>query len=743
MTIKQAVVIGINHYAAASSLRYAINDADEFASALELPEYDFDTQRLLDTAATTEQVTSHVSSLLGGPAAIKLLFFAGHGWTDDKGIYLATADGSVEEPGVNLDWIRGQVLAAKNTVILILDSCHSGAATLRNRAIYRAMSETDIDLSFNSLGSGKILLAACGSDETTPESSDFRHGVFTHHLLEGMIGSASNIRGIVTPIGLFDYVATKCEEDGYNKPIFKGEQAGAVIMGSGFSPIPGLNLQANAPEYASASQNVIDQLEQEAIIHLDDYLENTSMPYERWKTEGYRTATKLLEPIMRWFDRTVSETPEVMSRQRFGDAYSEAKARLSQLGSVSEGTFTEEGQIVKRLGSGAFGTVWEVSQSDGLKLAYKIYHPQEIEVREKVARFGRGYRAMRQLEHPHIVKVYGETKCPLGFYMDLINGPNLRDFIGNELDTAEVLELLIKIAETLQHAHGRNVIHRDVKPENIVLQYDTDTSTWVPFLTDFDLAWFSSATQLTKEAFGAIYYASPEQLAKPSSRVAHAATTDVYSFGQLCYFVATGSDPVPFGVADNISALKDRIGGWPVAQSANIFAGLYESCVKQDPGHRVGDFRTVIDALFEALTLVKQTDLDEQIGPERFVTELCYALADLSDDRHGIQESFDSLSGRSRITVTDVRVGPHGLDVTLSIEQGLITLAGATAESARRRLNARLDRAMQGYANVSRRPGTQGTYQVYLDVKDMLRTLRGVGQCRSIISRAIDAIESL
>ena len=348
---------------------------------------------------------------------------------------------------------------------------------------------------------------------------------------------------------------------------------------------------------------------------------------------------------------------------------------------------------------------------------------------------------MRQLEHPHIVKVHGDTKCPIGFYMDFVDGPNLRDFTGTVSEATDILEMLIKIAETLQHAHGRNVIHRDVKPENIVLQYDLDSQTWTPYLTDFDLAWFSAATQLTKEAFGAIFYASPEQLSKPSSRMAHAPTTDVYSFGQLCFFVATGSDPVPFEGADNLSGLRNRIGDWRVAQAANIFADLYEQCTARDPHRRLADFRTISDLLFESLTLIRETDPDVDISRERFVAELVYALAGLSDRQGRLFDPFNSLSGRTLITVTNINQQNNGVDVTLRMEQDAPSLVGATADYARRRLNASLDRAMSAYSNVNRRAGTQGTYQVFLDVKGVDLNLRGVEQCRSIITRAIDAVE--
>ena len=556
------------------------------------------------------------------------------------------------------------------------------------------------------------------------------------------MGQASNLRGIVTPIGLFDYIADRFGEDGLQTPTFKGEQAGSVILGAGFAPRAPFSLNPLTPSDTATDLDVLSQLEQQASQQLSTYLEQTTLPYERWKTEGFRKATQLLEPLLRWFRRTISENPELLSRHTFTEAYSEAKARLTQLSALSEGTHTSEGRVERRLGSGAFGTVWRVQPSDERVLAYKVYHSTEIDLREKVARFERGYRAMQQLEHPHIVRVHQYTNCPIGFYMDFVDGPNLRDFIGPVREPHEILELLIKIAETLQHAHGRNVIHRDVKPENIVLAFDSPTQIWVPYLTDFDLAWFSAATQLTKDAFGAIFYAAPEQLTKPSSRLAHAPTTDVYSFGQLCFFVATGSDPVPFGGADNSSGLRGRIGHWRVEQAANIFADLYDQCTNQDPGLRVQDFRTISDTLFEAHRLIRAIDVSERISAERFFRELMYALAGLSDSRNRTNESFDSLSGRSLISIMDASEAGDELHYTVCLEQGKLSIPGVTTESARRILNSRLDKAMSGYPNVTRRPGREGTYQVFLDVTGISMSLRGVDQSRSIIARAIDTIES-
>jgi len=68
---------------------------------------------------------------------------------------------------------------------------------------------------------------------------------------------------------------------------------------------------------------------------------------------------------------------------------------------------------------------------------------------------------MKQLDHPHIVKVGEYLECPVAFQMDCIDGANLRDFTGTQ--SPSILAILTTIAETLQHAHERGVVHRDVK----------------------------------------------------------------------------------------------------------------------------------------------------------------------------------------------------------------------------------------------------------------------------------------
>ena len=211
--------------------------------------------------------------------------------------------------------------------------------------------------------------------------------------------------------------------------------------------------------------------------------------------------------------------------------------------------------------------------------------------------------------------------------MDYIDGPNLRHFVGTVDEPKQIVSLLVTVAKTLHHAHGRGVVHRDVKPENIVMNYSD--RGWQPYLTDFDLAWFSTATVLTIEGMGSYFYAAPEQLAKPGSTVAHAPTTDVFAFGQLCFYVITGSDPVPLGQADNSQALMKRLNtGW-LEEAARPLVELYSACTCKEPSQRPQDFDVICDQLAAISQALDGMSPSTMISADKFVRELVFMMVGL------------------------------------------------------------------------------------------------------------------
>lgn len=729
---RSLLCIGVDEYATMPSLDFCVSDANAISQTLSMPEFGFDDQSLLlNDNAEKQAAELRIAQFMKSKAGFKLLYFAGHGAAKDDDGFLVTPDGDEFKPGISLRWLRNQVVGAHGTVIVILDCCRAGLASVRD-GVFSALRDVDIDRVVPNLTQSRLLLAATVSDGIAEESKDLRQGVFTFHVLEGLLGGAANKEGIITPLGLFDYVVSKFEESKHQVPVLKGEQVGKIVLGEGFSS-----------EHVESGTELLESLDIEAREHLDNYIKQIAVPLEEWQDRGYKAASQLLSPILRWFDRTAREYPDVAARNIFSRARDEATARLAQLGSLSVGTVTDYGRVADYLGAGAFGTVWRVDPSDDRpQAALKLYHPHELQVREKLTRFQRGYKAMALLDHPHIVKVVRYSESPVGFYMDYIDGPNLREF-GQTLDEpGELVDLLLIIAETLQHAHGRNVIHRDVKPENVLVTFDSEKSRWEPYLTDFDLAWYSTATQVTRDAFGAIFYAAPEQLAKPESAQAHAKTTDIFAFGQVAFFLATGSDPIPLQAADNVRALSERLGSWGNLEAAEQFRTMYAACTELNPKQRLQDFRTISEILSRIRRGLMDRTPEQAITTDRFVPELAFALTGLTqqqEDSHVVT----SRSGRTNIELAEPKVSEDMAHVRITLVHGALQILGTTNDKARGILNSRLDRVLTDFPSARRRSGESGTYTVLVEVENVPMTLEGVDLCRQIIGRAVDSIESL
>jgi len=200
--------------------------------------------------------------------------------------------------------------------------------------------------------------------------------------------------------------------------------------------------------------------------------------------------------------------------------------------------------VLERIGVGGMGEVFRCSRdSDGLLVAVKILTPQMAAVPDYVRRFGREAAAMAQLDHPGIVRLLGRGKAGQHVYiaMELLDGESLRTWAHRNRPTARQLAMLLaQVAHALAYAHARAVIHRDLKPDNVLVTKDLRTK-----VLDFGLAGLHAegAQCLTQSnvAMGTANYMAPEQR-KDAKRADHKA--DIYSFGVMTYELLTGELPV-------------------------------------------------------------------------------------------------------------------------------------------------------------------------------------------------------
>jgi eukaryotic-like serine/threonine-protein kinase len=191
------------------------------------------------------------------------------------------------------------------------------------------------------------------------------------------------------------------------------------------------------------------------------------------------------------------------------------------------------------LGSGAMGTVYRAHDDVlGRDVAIKALHGSgELGVRE---RFVREARAIGAIQHPNILAVYdaGEANGAPYLVMELAGGGSLREHIKRQpLDAGRARELGIQIASALAAAHAASIIHRDVKPANILAMTDTGT-TWK--LADFGIARMPDSTlTMTGQFLGSPSYAAPESLRAGEFGPA----SDVYSLGATLYEAIAGTTP--------------------------------------------------------------------------------------------------------------------------------------------------------------------------------------------------------
>lgn len=204
-------------------------------------------------------------------------------------------------------------------------------------------------------------------------------------------------------------------------------------------------------------------------------------------------------------------------------------------------------RLYRRLGAGAFGTVW-MARDERLDRDVAV----KIVPRERIAagRFEREARAAARLAHPGIVTLYEAGADDEGAYLvsELVQGATLDDLLeAGRLSDRDVVTIGIALCDALAHAHAQGVVHRDVKPSNILVPERPTTPDQVAKLTDFGVARVVGGDSLTRtgDVVGTAAYMAPEQA---EGREA-GAPADLYALALVIYEALTGINPVRTGTA--------------------------------------------------------------------------------------------------------------------------------------------------------------------------------------------------
>jgi serine/threonine protein kinase len=226
-------------------------------------------------------------------------------------------------------------------------------------------------------------------------------------------------------------------------------------------------------------------------------------------------------------------------------------------------------QIIEKLGSGNMGAVYLAHQkSQGRDVALKVLYQHLSRHGTFVQRFFREAEAMLRLNHPVLVRCHGvgvARGCPY-LAMELVRGCNsarLLRAVGGRFSLGDALHVVLRCAEALQHAHEHHIIHRDVKPENILLTPQGDVK-----LADLGLARpLDNGVALTDSgvAVGTPLYMAPEVMINPRQA---SPRSDIYALGGVLYSYLTGQTPFQAATAGELLLLK-RAGRYPDARRLN------------------------------------------------------------------------------------------------------------------------------------------------------------------------------
>ncbi len=212
--------------------------------------------------------------------------------------------------------------------------------------------------------------------------------------------------------------------------------------------------------------------------------------------------------------------------------------------------------IIEQLGQGGMATVYKAFHANLSRyVAIKVLHVAFSSDEGFQERFKREAQIVGRLDHPHIVPIfdYAMQQNQPYLVMKFIEGQTLKqDLRGERLNLQEVTRIMTAVADALDYAHRQDVLHRDVKPSNIIIDKDG-----VPFLTDFGLARIASSGESTLSQdmmLGTPQYISPEQA---QGRRDLGPSTDIYSLGVVLYELVVGR--VPFTADTPYAIIHDHI----------------------------------------------------------------------------------------------------------------------------------------------------------------------------------------
>jgi len=261
-------------------------------------------------------------------------------------------------------------------------------------------------------------------------------------------------------------------------------------------------------------------------------------------------------------------------------------------GSVIDGRY----RLLRRIGSGGMADVW-LAEDPHLqrRVALKVLHKRFAQDREFVERFRREAEAAAGLSHPNIVAVYDRGDVDGTYYiaMQLLEGRSLKELIEQGLTPEQSVGLIRQVLEGAGYAHRHGVVHRDLKPQNAIVDEDGKVT-----VTDFGIA-RAGASEITQagSVMGTPHYLSPEQ----AQGQAVTAVSDLYSIGVMLYEALAGR--IPFEADSAVAIAMKQVSHTPQRPSSinpavsPALDAVVMRALEKDPGQRFQNAEAFIAAL--------------------------------------------------------------------------------------------------------------------------------------------------
>lgn len=275
-------------------------------------------------------------------------------------------------------------------------------------------------------------------------------------------------------------------------------------------------------------------------------------------------------------------------------------AQVDELAQRLQAAVGDAYAVEKTLGAGGFAVVYLVRDLNlKRRLAVKVLSPDLITSKTVLERFRREAETVAQLSHPHIVPLHfiGQKDDLLYLAMECIDGGSLADRVDREkrLPIEDVTRIVSEVASALAYAHKRGVVHRDIKPHNVLIESETGRT----LVTDFGIARTAEGSSLTASGMmvGTPAYLSPEQVTGGVSD--HRA--DIYALGIMTYEMLAGEPP--FTGPTPTAVLMKRLSGTPPAigkvrgEVPQFLRDALDGMLAQNPEDRFQSAADVVRAL--------------------------------------------------------------------------------------------------------------------------------------------------